>query len=84
MRQAPIAAFFALAVVAGLASAQSAPHGPDGYRNNYPHEARASFWAWQWERLRDGVPVTAAGRLESSRGQDGRRSAALGERPIRR
>ncbi len=54
-------AVFAFAAVAGLASAQSAPHGPDGYRNNYPHEARGSFWAWQWERWRDGMPSPPPG-----------------------
>jgi N-acyl-phosphatidylethanolamine-hydrolysing phospholipase D len=47
--------------VAGLASAQSAPHGPDGYRNNYSQEARGSFWAWQWERWRDGLPSPPPG-----------------------
>ena len=45
-----------LALAVGTcASAQPAPRGPDGYRNNYPHAEKASFWAWQWERLRDGV-----------------------------
>ena len=42
---------------AGLAAAQPAPKGPDGYANNYPHAGRESFWAWQWERLRDGKPA---------------------------
>ena len=51
----------AFAATAQLASAQSAPHGPEGFRNNYPHEARASFWAWQWERLRNGVPTPPPG-----------------------
>ena len=45
-----------LAGFAGLVSGQGAPHGPDGYRNNYPHGGRESFWAWQWERMRDGLP----------------------------
>jgi N-acyl-phosphatidylethanolamine-hydrolysing phospholipase D len=26
-------------------------HTPEGFRNNYPHEANQSFWKWQWERL---------------------------------
>jgi L-ascorbate metabolism protein UlaG (beta-lactamase superfamily) len=55
----------ALAVLAlafgTCASAQIAPRGPDGYRNNYPHPEKASFWAWQWERLRDGVPKPPPG-----------------------
>ena len=54
-------AVLAFAAVAGLASAQSAPHGPDGYRNNYPQEPRGSFWAWQWERWRDGLPSPPPG-----------------------
>ncbi len=46
----------ALAVITSVASAQNAPRGPDGFRNNYPHGEKPSLWAWQWERLRDGVP----------------------------
>ena len=45
----------------GAAFAQGAPHGPDGYRNNYPHGGRESFWAWQWERLREGLPKPPPG-----------------------
>ncbi len=50
-----------LAAVTTVASAQSAPAGPDGFRNNYPHGGRESFWAWQWERLRDGLPKPPPG-----------------------
>jgi len=50
------AAALLLVAVAGIASSQGAPHGPDGYRNNYPHAGRESFWAWQFERMRDGLP----------------------------
>jgi L-ascorbate metabolism protein UlaG (beta-lactamase superfamily) len=51
-----------LALAVGTcASAQTAPRGPDGYRNNYPHPEKASFWAWQWERMRDGVPKPPPG-----------------------
>ena len=53
-------ALFAVSV-AGLAAAQPAPQGPDGYRNNYPHGGRESFWAWQWERLREGLPKPPPG-----------------------
>ena len=45
-----------LAAVAGIAFAQGAPHGPDGYRNNYPHADKESFWAWKVEQWRDGLP----------------------------
>lgn len=34
-------------------------HTPTGFRNNYVEELgndRASFWKWQWERLRAGLP----------------------------
>ena len=50
-----------LAGLTGLAAAQPAPRGPDGFRNNYPHDDKASFWAWQWERLRNGVPQAPPG-----------------------
>ena len=39
------------------AAAQSPPHhGPEGFRNNYPHASKGSFWRWKWEQLREGVP----------------------------
>jgi L-ascorbate metabolism protein UlaG (beta-lactamase superfamily) len=45
-----------------LAEAQQAPHHTaEGYRNNYPHEGKQSFWAWKWEQLRDGVPEPPPG-----------------------
>ncbi len=44
------------ATLLGSATAQPAPHGPDGFRNNYPHPDKGSLWAWQWERLRNGLP----------------------------
>ncbi len=50
-----------LAAIAGLASAQTAPKGAEGFRNNYPHADKESFWAWQWERLRDGLPQPPPG-----------------------
>ena len=50
-----------LAGAMGLAAAQPAPHGPDGFRNNHPHDDKASFWAWQWERMRNGVPQAPPG-----------------------
>ncbi len=46
----------ALVLAAGPACAQSAPKGPDGFRNNYAHPDKESFWAWQWERMRNGIP----------------------------
>ena len=62
MREALAAVVVAFAAMTtGLASAQSAPHGPDGFHNNYSHEARGSFWAWQWERFRDGLPAPPPG-----------------------
>ena len=46
-------------IVAGAAFAQGAPHGPDGYRNNYPHGDKQSFWAWKLEQLRNDLPAKA-------------------------
>jgi L-ascorbate metabolism protein UlaG (beta-lactamase superfamily) len=54
-------AAMALCAIAGPAVAQPAPRGPEGFRNNHPHPDRASFWAWQWDRLRDGLPKPPAG-----------------------
>jgi N-acyl-phosphatidylethanolamine-hydrolysing phospholipase D len=34
---------------------------PAGFRNNYPHDPKESFWVWQWERLRHGVPEPPPG-----------------------
>lgn len=47
-------------LLAGLALATAvlaAPphHTAEGFRNNYPHEPKQSFWRWKWEQLRDGV-----------------------------
>jgi N-acyl-phosphatidylethanolamine-hydrolysing phospholipase D len=36
-------------------------HTPEGFRNNYPHPAPASFWAWQRERWQKGLPATPEG-----------------------
>jgi N-acyl-phosphatidylethanolamine-hydrolysing phospholipase D len=30
-------------------------HTGQGFRNNYPHDAKPSFWKWQWERLTKGI-----------------------------
>jgi L-ascorbate metabolism protein UlaG (beta-lactamase superfamily) len=45
-----------------LAAAESpAPHGPAGFRNNYPHPPKESFWRWKWEQARQGVPEPPPG-----------------------
>jgi N-acyl-phosphatidylethanolamine-hydrolysing phospholipase D len=36
-------------------------HGPDGFRNNYPHEGHQSFWLWKWEQMRNGMPEPPPG-----------------------
>jgi N-acyl-phosphatidylethanolamine-hydrolysing phospholipase D len=47
----------ALALAPGaVAQGVGAPSSDDGFRNNYPHPPKASFWAWQWQRLREGLP----------------------------
>jgi L-ascorbate metabolism protein UlaG (beta-lactamase superfamily) len=59
MRLLPACTAFVFAAITGIAAAQpapSAPRGPDGFRNNYPHPDKESFWAWQWERMRDRLP----------------------------
>jgi len=34
-----------------------AHHTPEGFRNIYPHPPRGSFFAWRWQRWRDGLPA---------------------------
>jgi len=36
-------------------------HTEEGFRNNYPHPAKPSFWLWQWRRLTEGVPENPDG-----------------------
>lgn len=37
-------------------------HTAEGFRNNYPGPARrGSFWTWQWERWRKGLPKMPEG-----------------------
>jgi len=50
-----------LAVLATDALPQGAPRGPDGFRNNYRHPGKESFWLWKWEQLREGLPKAPAG-----------------------
>ena len=32
-----------------------------GFRNNYPHDAKQSFWLWKWEQMKNGVPEAPPG-----------------------
>jgi len=45
----------------GFYAAAQGPQGPEGFRNNYPHPAKESFWRWKWEQLREGVPTPPPG-----------------------
>jgi L-ascorbate metabolism protein UlaG (beta-lactamase superfamily) len=36
-------------------------HTPEGFHNNYPHEAKASFWKWKWQQWTQGVPQDPEG-----------------------
>ena len=38
-----------------------AHHTPGGFRNNYPTPAHGSFWRWQRERWRNGLPRVPQG-----------------------
>ena len=55
--------FLALLLFAfsAVALAQAPRQGADGFRNSYPHPDKPSFLAWQWERLRDGLPQPPPG-----------------------
>ncbi|HEY5929912.1 MAG TPA: MBL fold metallo-hydrolase [Burkholderiales bacterium] len=35
-------------------------HTRDGFRNNYPHPGKQSFWKWQWRRLTGNLPADPA------------------------
>ena len=36
-------------------------HTQSGFRNNYSHQEKQSFWKWQWERSTHGVPENPPG-----------------------
>ena len=36
-------------------------HTQDGFRNNYSHAEKQSFWKWQWARWTSGVPADPEG-----------------------
>ena len=53
---------FAAAAGTGLfAEGMAAHHTPEGFRNNYPHDAHQSFWLWKWEQIRNGTPEPPPG-----------------------
>ena len=54
-----VAALVALLLFTGVDA--QAPRTADGFRNNYPHPGRQSFWAWKWQQLRDGLPQPPPG-----------------------
>ncbi len=35
-------------------------HTASGFRNNYPHPPKQSFWQWKWEQWRDNLPAKPA------------------------
>ena len=40
----------------------AAPHHSEaGFRNNYPHDPKQSFWLWKWEQMKHGVPEPPPG-----------------------
>ncbi|MGE5097053.1 MAG: MBL fold metallo-hydrolase [Betaproteobacteria bacterium] len=52
-------AFVLLTSTLAASDAASSHRGPDGFRNNYPHGPRQSFWRWKWQQLREGLPPSA-------------------------
>jgi N-acyl-phosphatidylethanolamine-hydrolysing phospholipase D len=57
-----IGAFCAMLVAFRAQAQDAAPHHtPDGFRNNYPHDPKESFWLWKWEQMRHGVPEAPPG-----------------------
>ena len=58
---ARVATMTGFLVVAGLSAHAQAPRDENGFRNNYPHDPKASFWLWKWEQMKDGVPQAPPG-----------------------
>jgi L-ascorbate metabolism protein UlaG (beta-lactamase superfamily) len=46
---------------ATMSNAGKAHHTPEGFRNNYPSEARGNFWKWQRSRWAEGLPKIPPG-----------------------
>lgn len=51
----------ACAILAARAADAPPHHTPEGFRNNYPHDPKASFFLWKWEQMRHGVPQAPPG-----------------------
>jgi N-acyl-phosphatidylethanolamine-hydrolysing phospholipase D len=43
------------------AQALAPHHAGNEFRNNYPHDPKASFWLWKWEQMKNGVPEPPPG-----------------------
>ncbi len=74
---------------APLAAESQSHHTADGFRNSHPTEtpgrslSRGSFWKWQWERWRDGLPREVPGGWHPPvLKPDGARFAARGPEPL--
>ncbi len=52
---------FTLAILSASPALAQAPRSEEGFRNNYPHAAKESSWAWRWQQLRHGVPEAPLG-----------------------
>ncbi len=67
-RRAPLLAAFVLAAVCASCAHQNPHydpakphHTPAGFRNNYVSDFfTGSFWKWQWQRWREGLPMPPA------------------------
>lgn len=55
LRRVGAALLFAGSLWAAMAAELPPHHTPEGFRNNYPHGPKQSFWRWKWEQLRHGV-----------------------------
>lgn len=57
------------------AEAQAPHHDAAGFHNNYPHDAKQSFWLWKWEQLKHGVPEPPPGPAQAVQVRDDLRAA---------
>src|SRR5258705_3846632 len=50
-----------ICAMCGMFGGVFAQAADEGFRNNYPHDTKASFWLWKWEQMKNGVPEPPPG-----------------------
>ncbi len=50
-----------ICAMCGMFGGVFAQAADEGFRNNYPHDTKQSFWLWKWEQMKNGVPEPPPG-----------------------